>query len=335
MTKQNSAAGSGPSPSGEFGLIAEITRRLTQGPEVLLGPGDDAAVVAAPDGRVVATTDVLVDGVHFRRDWSSARDVGVRAAAANLADIAAMGARPTALLVGLVLPDHVDRDWVLTLADGVADEVARAGASLVGGDIVRGEQLVVSATALGDLEGRPPALRSGAQPGDIVAVAGRLGWAAAGLAVLSRGFRSPKVLVEAHRRPEPDYAAALAAAPVAHALCDVSDGLIADLGHIARASGVHMELEGKAVSAHVTQPMHDVAGALGGADPLHWVLGGGDDHAFAGTFAQGGPLPTGWTRIGTVSDGGVGADGSGADAGIPVTLDGQVPPVSGHEHQVP
>src|SRR5690349_24403629 len=129
---------------GEFGLIAQVIARLGTAPHVLLGPGDDAAVVAAPDGRVVATTDVLVEGVHFRRDWSSAYDVGRKAAAANLADVAAMGAVGTALLVGLVAPAHLSLGWVTGLADGLRDEAALVGAAVVGGDTVRGESVVVS-----------------------------------------------------------------------------------------------------------------------------------------------------------------------------------------------
>src|SRR5438045_1588359 len=115
--------------TGEFGLIARVTARLGTGPATLLGPGDDAAVVAAPDGRVVASTDVLVEGRHFRRDWSSARDVGHRAAAANLADIAAMGAVPTALLVALCVPPNLEVAWAEELADGLAAEANRAGGS--------------------------------------------------------------------------------------------------------------------------------------------------------------------------------------------------------------
>src|SRR3954467_4943036 len=118
--------------TGEFGLIARVTARLDPGAACLLGPGDDAAVVSAPDGRVVATTDVLVEGRHFRRDWSSGRDVGHRAAAANLADVAAMGARPTALLVALCTPANLQISWVEELADGLAAEAAKTGATVVG-----------------------------------------------------------------------------------------------------------------------------------------------------------------------------------------------------------
>jgi thiamine-monophosphate kinase len=318
------ASSRGTAGAGEFALIAAIVERLGTSDDVLVGPGDDAALVSVPDGKVVASTDVLVDGVHFRRDWSSAQDVGVRAAAANLADVVAMGARPVALLVGLALPGHVDRNWVLGLADGLSHECERAGAAVVGGDIVASEQLVVSVTALGSLEGRAPVLRSGAKVGDVVAVGGRQGWAAAGLAVLTRGFRSPKVLADAHRRPEPNYAAGLAAAPHATAMCDVSDGLVADLGHVARASGVDIDLSAQALDGLVTDAMRDVGSALGGADPLAWILGGGDDHAFVATFAASAALPEGWTSIGRVSGQGEGV----------VLLDGADPGVTGHEHRV-
>ena len=293
---------------GELALVDAVTSRFAGGPGVLLGPGDDAAVVAAPDGRVVATTDVLVDGRHFRRDWSSASDVGARAAAANLADVAAMGAVPTALLVGLAVPPDCEVDWVLGLADGLGEEAAAAGAAVAGGDVVRSDTLVVSVTALGSLEGRAPVTRSGARPGDLVAVAGRLGWAAAGLAVLSRGFRSPRTLVDAHRRPAPPYAEGPRAAALgATAMVDVSDGLVADLSRVAAASGVAVSLAGDAF--HVPQDFQDTARALN-ADPLHWLLGGGDDHALAACFPAEVDLPMAWSVVGRVEEGaGVLVDG--------------------------
>ncbi|HET8971469.1 MAG TPA: AIR synthase related protein, partial [Candidatus Nanopelagicales bacterium] len=192
---------------GEFGLVERLTARFADAGtgEVVIGPGDDAAVVLTPDGRVAASTDLLVEGRHFRRDWSGAADIGHKAAAQNLADIAAIGARPTSLLVGLGAPPDLPVDWALELADGLAQECALVEASVVGGDVVRSDRVVLAVTALGDLAGWDPVLRSGARPGDLVCLAGRLGWAAAGLAVLSRGFRSPRALVEAHRRPEPPY----------------------------------------------------------------------------------------------------------------------------------
>lgn len=286
---------------GEVDLVEAVVARLGTTPAVLLGPGDDAAVVAAADGRVVLTTDVLVEGRHFKRDWSSATDVGVRAAAANLADVAAMGAVPTALLVGLVVPADLPSQWVLELADGLGEEAARAGAAVAGGDLVRGDLVTIAVTALGSLEGRDPVTRSGARPGDLVAVAGRLGWAAAGFAVLSRGFRSPRSLTDAHRRPVPPYDEGPRAALLgATAMVDVSDGLVADLRHLATASGVSIRLSSEAF--HVPQEFHDTARALS-ADPLQWLLAGGDDHALAATFPPDVDLPMAWSVVGRVESG--------------------------------
>jgi thiamine-monophosphate kinase len=263
---------------GEFGLIARVIDRLTCSPAVLLGPGDDAAVVAAPDGRVVATTDVLVEGVHFRRDWSSAYDVGRKAAAANLADVAAMGARGTALLVGLAAPADLPVQWSLDLTDGLRDEAAVVGASVVGGDVVRSDTLVISVTALGDLEGRPPVTRAGARAGDVVVLAGELGRSAAGLQQLEAGEQTGD-LVDAHRRPTPPYEMGpVLARAGATAMCDVSDGLVADLGHIALASGVLIDLDP--------------------ADEL--FLTGGEDHALVATLPADVELPAGARVIGRV-----------------------------------
>lgn len=268
---------------GEFGLIAHVLARLGRVPEdvVPLGPGDDAAVVSAPDQHVVVSTDLLVDGVHFRREWSSGYDVGCRAAAASLADIAAMGAQPTALVVGLACPPEIPLPWAEALADGLRDECARAGAVVAGGDVVRSPLLMLSGTALGDLAGKRPITRAGARAGDAVVVAGRLGFAAAGLALL-HGGNTDHPLAAAHRRPQVAYAAAIRLAHLgATAMLDVSDGLVADLGHIATASGVGIEL----ARDDLPLPAELVgAGLAVGADPLEWVATGGDDHAFAATL---------------------------------------------------
>jgi len=297
--------------TGEFRLIARITARLGRaGPAVLLGPGDDAAVVAAPDRRVVATTDALVAGRHFRRDWASPVDVGHRAAAANLADVAAMGATPTALLVALCVPAELEVAWVDGLADGLAAEAALVGAQVVGGDVSASPTLIIVVTALGDLAGAAPVTRAGARPGDVVAMAGRIGHAAAGLTVLSRGFRSPKLLVDAYRRPLVRYAAGPAAAGLgATAMIDVSDGLLADLGHVAAASGVAVDVRREAFP--LPGPLRNAAKALG-VDPYDWVLSGGDDHPLVATFPAGTRLPADtWQVIGEVRDGsGVTVDGA-------------------------
>src|SRR5262249_18734601 len=146
--------------TGEFGLIRRITSRLGTTPATLLGPGDDAAIVAAPDGRVVATSDVLVEGRHFRVDWASATDIGQRAGAANMAYIAAMGAVATALLVAVCIPTDLEPRWLEQLADGLAAEAEAVGAAVVGGDMAASRVMTIAVTALGDLEGRAPVLRS-------------------------------------------------------------------------------------------------------------------------------------------------------------------------------
>ncbi|KAA9153006.1 thiamine-phosphate kinase [Amycolatopsis acidicola] len=294
---------------GEFGLIRAVTENRRQPGSTLLGPGDDAAVTATSDGRVVTSTDVLVQGVHFRLDWSTPDQVGRKAIAVNLADIAAMGAVPTSVLVGLACPPDTPAKVITGLADGMWAEAESAGAGVVGGDMVQADQIVVSITALGDLRGREPVTRAGARPGDILAICGRLGWAAAGLAVLHRGFRSPVTVVNAQRYPEPPYAAGPAAAEAgATAMIDVSDGLLADLGHLAEASNVGLDLSREALE--LPKRLVEVGTALG-ADPWRWVLTGGEDHALAATFPSFADLPEGWRQIGVVNmpDSGVTLDG--------------------------
>jgi thiamine-monophosphate kinase len=298
-----------------------------RGPATLVGIGDDAAVLAVPDGRVVATTDFLIEGRHFRRDWASAADVGHKAAARSLADCAAMGAEPSALLVALAAPPDLLVSWVRELAGGLAAECARAsrvGAHVIGGDTARADQVVLAVTGLGDLAGRSPVLRSGAGPGDLVAVAGPLGHAAAGLALLEAGLTTDPLVGE-HLRPAPPYDAGPEAAGLgATAMIDVSDGLLADLGHIADASGVRVDLDSAALrpgdrliaaagavaasrrhsarTGLVTRPADDLA--------LGWVLTGGEDHSLAATFPAGTRLPPRWKVIGNVIGGhGVVLDG--------------------------
>jgi thiamine-monophosphate kinase len=296
---------------GEFGLIGALVERFPQGDHVLVGPGDDAAMVAVPDGRVVVSTDLHVDTRHFRRDWATATEIGHRVAAANLSDLNAMGGRATALTIGLAAPADLPVAWALELADGIVAECALVGASVVGGDLTSADQVMVAVTALGSVAG-DPVRRSGARPGDVVAIAGRQGWAAGGLAVLTRGFRSPRKLVEAYKRPEPPYGAgAQAAALGATAMIDVSDGLLADVGHVAEASGVAIDV--RSASFEVAEPLQAVGAALG-ADPLRFILTGGDDHCLVATFPAGSLLPEGWSEIGVVSEGsGVTVDGAAYD----------------------
>jgi thiamine-monophosphate kinase len=303
---------------GEFGLIARVTAGLNTAETTLLGPGDDAAVVRAADGRVVAATDLLIENRHFRRDWSSANDVGHKAAAKNFADIVAMGAVPTALLVGFGAPGDLEVEWVDGFTAGLREECGVVGAAIVGGDIVATDVVTIAISALGDLQGRAPVTLDGARPGDVVAFAGRLGWAGAGFAVLGRGFRSPVQIVNAHRRPEPPYAQGVEAALLgATSMTDVSDGLVADLGNIATASGVRIDVQAKALP--IALKLKEVGAALN-TDPMTWVLTSGDDYALVATFGKHVALPEAWTVIGTVSE------GSG------VKVDGRTWPSGGHEH---
>ncbi|HSO04837.1 MAG TPA: thiamine-phosphate kinase [Candidatus Limnocylindrales bacterium] len=324
-----SAGGELISDVGEFGLITRIDAALDghSAAGVHVGIGDDAAVVGVTGGRVVVSTDMLVEGRHFRRDWSTGADIGAKAAAQNLIDVAVMGARTTTLVVALGLPADLPVEWVTDFYAGLRAEAEAQGAAIVGGDLVRSDRVVISVTAIGELTGPDPVLRSGAEPGDVVAVAGRLGWAAAGLSILSRGFRTPRALVDAHRRPEPPYeAAAAAAAGGATAMIDVSDGLVADLGHIARASEVAIEVDPSLLA--IAEPVASAAAAFN-ADPLVWVLTGGEDHAVAATFPADAALPEGFTAIGVVRDV---ADVELLEA-PGVTVGGRVPRGSGgHDH---
>ncbi|GAA5084272.1 thiamine-phosphate kinase [Nocardia iowensis] len=329
---------------GEFALIDRINSGRLQTPGVLLGPGDDAALVAAPDGRFVVTTDMLVQDRHFRLDWSSPQDIGRKAIAQNAADVVAMGAVPSAFVVALGCPADTPLNVIDGLADGMWTEAARAGASIAGGDLVRSRDIVISVTAFGDLRGRAAITRAGARVGDTVAVAGRLGWSAAGLAILTADAESDDFAeaLAAHRVPQPPYAAvlnALSGTAVAetpdstvadadgntthqrpsstgasdpgdiglNALTDVSDGLLADLGHIATSSEVAIDLD----SAALRDKALDRIAARMDADATQWILTGGEDHAFVGTWSAGYPLPAGWVPIGRVSAGhGVTVDGA-------------------------
>jgi thiamine-monophosphate kinase len=324
---------------GEFGLIAAITAGLPRGGRTVIGVGDDAAVVATPDGRVVATTDLLVEGRHFRRDWSAPADIGGKAAARNLADVAAMGATPVALLVGLATPGDLPVAWAQELVSGITAECARTGATVVGGDVSSADTIMLAATALGDLAGREPMTRAGARPGDLLAVAGVLGHSAAGLALLGAGRSGPAALVAAYRWPRPPYQAGPEAAALgATSMIDVSDGLVADTGHVARASGVLIDIDtarlapggdllAAAARLRASGPGRaaDPPGPAGPADParppdpvepaglprpLVWMLTGGEDHALAATFPPGTALPAHWRVIGQVRHGeGVRVDG--------------------------
>ncbi len=285
---------------GEFAVIDRLVRGRHQPGAVAVGPGDDAAVVSASDGRVVVSTDVLVQDRHFRLDWSTPHDVGRKAIAQNAADIEAMGARATAFVVGFGAPGDTPTAQVDALVDGMWDEAGRIGAGIVGGDLVSCPQWVLSVTVLGDLDGRPPVLRSGAKAGSVLAVVGELGRSAAGYALWHNEIEGFEELRRRHVVPEPPYGEGVAAAAAgAQAMIDVSDGLVADLRHVAVASGVGIDLSTVALAAD--HGALAAAAAAAGADAWSWVLGGGEDHALVACFA--GAVPAGWRVIGRVLDG--------------------------------
>ena len=283
---------------GEFALIETVTAGLESDAVVLVGPGDDAALLDVV-GPVLASVDVLVENVHFRRTWSEAEHVGRKAVAVNVADIEAMGGRAVAVTVGFSAPGELPTAWLREFSAGLRAECAAAGVRLVGGDVTAARDITVSVSIIGVLDGRPPLLRSGAGPGQVVAVTGRLGWAAAGWLVLSRGFRSPRSVVEVYRVPQVPYGqGAVAADAGASALIDVSDGLLADLGHVARASGITIDLDQTAFE--VSEPLQAVSAATG-TDPYHLILTGGEDHALAGCFGDASQVPQGWLLVGRTS----------------------------------
>lgn len=285
---------------GEFAVIGELVRGRTQPPAVTVGPGDDAAVLTAADGHVAVSTDMLIEGRHFRLDWSTPHDVGRKAIAQNAADIEAMGAAATGFVVGFGAPADTPAEMAFALSDGLWDEARTVGAGVVGGDLVTAPLWVVSVTVLGDLAGRPPVRRSGARAGDTVAVAGTLGRSAAGYALWHAGLQRDEALRRAHLVPTPPYGQGRVAADAgATAMTDVSDGLLADLGHIAAASGCVID-----VSRAALRDDHAAVAAAAAAtdtDPWGFVLGGGEDHALVATFPA--EPPAEWRVIGRVHAG--------------------------------
>ncbi len=288
---------------GEQAVLARIFPRLPAAASALLGPGDDAAVVAAPDSRVVITTDMMIHGPDFRLAWSSAGDLGFKAAASNLADIAAMGAVPSALVVALAAPADTTVAFLEEFADGLREGCGSLapGVGVVGGDLSVSDTLTIAVTALGDLEGRAPVTRSGARVGDVVAVSGPLGAAAEGLRLLFQ-LGEPDAAtaaalklthpaeVAAQLRPRPPIADGKAAALAgATAMLDLSDSLSLDAARLARTSGVAINFTGVSVPE----------------------LTGGEDHSLLATFPPGGAMPGGFRAIGRVVSGeGVFADGA-------------------------
>jgi thiamine-monophosphate kinase len=275
---------------GEFGLIARLTGGLELGPGVEVGVGDDAAVLEPSHGhKLVVTTDVLVEGLDFTAALSEPEDWGWKAVAANLSDLAAMGAEARWLVLALTVPGPTPVATLERVYAGVGEACRAFGVALVGGDVSAGPVLSLAVTALGEAE--RPVLRSGARPGDRLCVTGPLGAAAAGLGLLRRDDRAAGELLgrfpglaAAHRRPIPALAMGLALARAgASAMIDVSDGLAGDALHLAEASGVGLEVHDATVPL---APGVAEAAALLGLDPLELALGGGEDFVLAAALPR-------------------------------------------------
>jgi thiamine-monophosphate kinase len=331
---------------GEFGLIARIRERIPPAPAasgVVLGPGDDAALLEVPPGwDLVLTCDIQIEDRHFRRRWMSPREAGARAAAVNLSDVAAMGGVPTAALVSLGLPPALPIAAVDAMCEGIVSELGRHGATLAGGNISASDAIILDVTVAGRVERGRALRRSGARPGDTVLVTGHPGRAAAALATLdaagdlwerlAASGPAPAPAPELRERfrrhlaaPSPRVAVGrfLAENAVASAAIDQSDGLTGDLAHIAEESGVRILL-GR--SFLPIDPELAALGPLVGVDPLDWVLGASDDYEMIFTapagkvdlaLALGTALGIAVTPIGAVVAGPPGVDVLDAD-GAPI-----------------
>lgn len=321
-------------------ILARMVPLLPRGNFTELGSGDDCAIVTAPGNHFAVTTDILVEDVHFRRDWSTGAEVGARAAAQNLSDIAAMGASPTALVVSIVVPPDLEMAWLEDFAGGMGAEVHATGAGVVGGDLSRGPVLVISVTAHGRLGGRA-VTRSGARPGDTLAVVGNLGQSAAGLAALTTGTVFPGLRgaevptpftlpVQLYRSPQPPLEAGpLAAQRGATAMMDLSDGLVIDATRLAEASDVTIDLTRYGLQDDCG--ILEDAGRELGMDPLQWVLFGGEDHGLLVTFPPYVLVTEPFRAIGTI---GRIDDWTAKNNGSRVTMDGR-PLSGGFDHFAP
>lgn len=290
-------------------LIARFEEIFPKGERTILGIGDDCAQIATPEGSFIVTTDIIVEDEHFHRYWSNPEQIGERIAAQNLADIAGMGGRASALVVTVALTPDTELEWLLALVKGIGERARDAGAGVVGGDLSRGEKMVLSITAMGWCEG-DPVRRDGAKPGDVLAFSGRAGLSNAGLDLLLGGHVDPALRtreelgslyepLSIYRAPNPPLETGPAAARAgARAMMDLSDGIAKDGGRIARASKVVIELDRAALEAEAAE-LEEFADICG-VDPLTWVLGGGEDHGMLAAFPAEAALPEGFTVIGRI-----------------------------------
>jgi thiamine-monophosphate kinase len=297
---------------GERGTLARILPLLPQASSVVVPPGDDSAVSRIDGGSVVTTCDMMIEGPDFRLDWSTPHDLGVKAMASNLADVAAMGASPTGVIVAVACPPSTHVSVLEELARGISDGLAQMApdCGVLGGDLSVAPVLTISVTVIGELSGRHPVLRSGARPGDVVAVSGQLGMSERGLRLLLgagndataiSALRDASAEVKHHLAPIAPISQGIVAADAgATAMMDISDGLVLDATRMAQAS---------AVTINLTADLADDEPALMG----------GEDHGLLACFPPESPLPEGFHVVGRVEE---------ATPNAPVLVGGEAPPVS-------
>ena len=290
--------------------------RLQSGIEV--GIGDDAAVISPSNSKLVATVDMAIEDVHFRRAWSTPFQIGAKLTTANLADIFAMGAKPKYLLVAAAITEANNLEVVTELANGIKSVADKFEVAVIGGDLSKGEKMSLSITAFGELN-KNPILRSGAKVGDLVYVSALPGLSAAGLAILGRGLDRPRYVVEAHLNPKLTAPNELIA--IANSMCDISDGVTTDGSNIAKASEVNIDLSKQLISNAVGfSDLKELADELG-EDIFDWILSGGEDHFFLATVDPKNAKNELGVQIGVVKE------GKGQ-----LTLDGEIIQKAGYQH---
>lgn len=304
----------------EAGLIAQLRDLFHTSFQtgVEIGIGDDAAVVLASNKKLVATVDMAVEDIHFKREWSTPFQIGAKLTTANLADIFAMGATPKYLLVAAAITEVNNSQMVSELAKGIRSVADKFEVAVIGGDLSRAEKMSLSITALGEISEKP-ITRSGAKVGDIVYVSALPGLSAAGLAILTRGLDRPRYVVEAHLNPK--LSAPNKLIQVATSMCDISDGLVTDASHIASASTVRINLsKNKLISGSDFKDLAELAVELG-EQVFDWILTGGEDHFFLATVDPKNASDEIGLEIGVVETG-----------GGEVLLDGEKIQKAGYQH---
>ena len=297
--------------------LGELFRSAFPG-RVEVGIGDDAAVISGIDNKLVATVDMAVEGVHFRQDWSTPFQIGAKLTTASLADVLAMGAEPKYLLVAAAIPELNNLQLVTELAKGIRSVADEFNVMVIGGDLSKSEKMSLSITALGETSA-VPIKRSGAKVGDLVYLSALPGLSAAGIAILERSLDRPRYVVEAHLNPKLKTPRMLT--KVATAMCDISDGLTVDAGHIATESKVSINFKSeKFTSAADFKDLQELATELG-EDVFDWILNGGEDHFFIATVDP------------SHADKGLGIEVGEVIAGkAEILLDGKVLEKNGYQH---